>query len=332
MSQKQSHDQNNKNHQNQTHKNNSTNQNKKQPQSFKRENKNTHNKNHQQQNSSNKSSYKEKFNKYKADPNKKPQSSYNKPNKKKKRFTRKQTQQMGAAAVVVLGMAGSAIYNKVMPGSFNKSPNQHQQQNNHSNKRPNNNNGDYIKRDYNKEQPPFNHDNDGTIMGNNPGETDNGKATFTTDELAFTKTGWIKYGALDRQGRPTTAEAVINKDLVDQKKGSSANRDIRPPGFKTGNEPYGHSRGHLIGKQFGGDGNDKRNLVTMIQEPVNSPLMTDYENYVRWAVSYKRETVRMRVTPVYEGNNPVPTDIQIEAQSMGRDNSINFNVTIPNIK
>lgn len=273
---------------------------------------------------------KEKFNKYKAKST--TSNEYTKNNtqykkttsvtKKNNKYSSKKIKQYGAIAAVAIGLAGTTIYDKVVPGSFNK-PNQSQTQKN--------NNG-YIERDYNKEQPPFDHSNDGTLMGKNPGETDNGKTSFTQSELAFVKDGWIKYGELDQQGRPTTAEAVINKALIDKKQGSSANRDIRPPGFKSGNEPYGHSRGHLIGKQFGGDGNSKRNLVTMFQEPVNSPLMTDYENYVRWAVSYKRETVRLRVTPVYNGNNQIPSEIKMEAQSLGNYHSINFNVTIPNIK
>lgn len=285
--------------------------------------------NQQKQHQQKKQSYQDKFNQYKADPNKTTHSK--KMNKKQPTNRNKNTKKMkqyGTIAIVALGIAGSAIYDKVIPGSFSGHKTEQQSQ---QNKRPNNGNS-YVQRDYNKEQPPFNHKNDGTIMGKNPGERDNGSATFTAEELAFVKTGWINYGKLDGLGRPTTAEAVLNKDLIDKKSGTSANRDIRPPGFKTGNEPYGHSRGHLIGKQFGGDGNDKRNLVTMIQEPVNSPLMTDYENYVRWAVSYKRETVRMRVIPIYQGKDLVPSDIQIEAQSMGKDRSINFNVTIPNIK
>lgn len=280
-------------------------------------------------NNKEKQSYQEKFNQYKANPDKPTNSK--KTNKKQPTNRNKNTKKMkqySTIAIVALGIAGSAVYNKVTPGSFSGHKTE---QHSPSSQKPNKP-GDYIKRDYNKEQPPFDHSADGTLMGKNPGETDNGKATFTSAELAFVKDGWIRYGKLDSLGRPTTAEAVINKALVDKKIGTSANRDIRPPGFKTGNEPYGHSRGHLIGKQFGGDGNDKRNLVTMIQEPVNSPLMTDYENYVRWAVSYKRETVRMRVIPIYQGKNLVPSDIQIEAQSMGNDHSINFNVTIPNIK
>lgn len=275
-------------------------------------------------------SYKEKYNQYKKTPQQQNQQKTTQYKKNKQKKTSTKLKQYGAVAIVAIGMAGTAIYDKVVPGSFTG---QHtQQQSNNKNNQSSHKNTTYIERDYNKEQPPFDHSNDGTYMGENPGETNNGKTTFTSSELAFTKSGWIKYGNLDKLGRPTAAEAVINKELVDQKNGTSANRDIRPPGFKTGNEPYGHSRGHLIGKQFGGDGNDKRNLVTLFQEPVNSPLMTDYENYVRWAVSYKRETVRFRVTPIYQGKNVIPVAVKMEAQSMGNDQSINFNVTIPNIK
>ncbi|MEB3281962.1 MAG: DNA/RNA non-specific endonuclease [Lyngbya sp.] len=44
--------------------------------------------------------------------------------------------------------------------------------------------------------------------------------------------------------------------------------------------PYHHQRGHLIGRQLGGDGNDVRNLVGL-SDGTNAPLMADIEGHVR---------------------------------------------------
>lgn len=207
--------------------------------------------------------------------------------------------------------------------------NDNYKKNNSSQQKSNNKNNDWVRHDYNKEQPPFDHSNDGTVMGDNPGIIELGKATFTKDELNFVKKGWVNYEPLDKQGRATKAEAVINKEMINT--GTKANPKVRPPGFKSGLEPYGHSRGHLIGRQFGGSGDDMKNLVTMYQEPVNSPLMTDYENMIRWAVG-KGDTVRYRVIPVYDKQEPIPTEILMEAQSIGNGKLINFNIKILNTK
>ena len=52
--------------------------------------------------------------------------------------------------------------------------------------------------------------------------------------------------------------------------GTSANKDIRPAGFISGKA--NHSRGHLIGRQMGGSGDDPRNLTTLYQNPVNTHI------------------------------------------------------------
>lgn len=55
-----------------------------------------------------------------------------------------------------------------------------------------------------------------------------------------------------------------------------------PPGFLGGGSGSpGHARGHLLGNQLGVTGKDTRNLVTLYQSPVNSPVMRDFESSVR---------------------------------------------------
>ncbi|MBO1298791.1 MULTISPECIES: DNA/RNA non-specific endonuclease [unclassified Enterococcus] len=163
--------------------------------------------------------------------------------------------------------------------------------------------------------------------GNNPGPQDLGQASFTANDFS-TNHGWIEYHALDQLGRPTGADALLEKSMINT--GTSANRDIRPPGFISGPR-YDHSRGHLIAKQFGGSGDDKRNLVTLFQFPVNDPYMNFYELKIRKALNHG-ETVRYRVTPHYAGDELIPESVELEAKGTGNNPTIDFTVLIPNKK
>lgn len=164
--------------------------------------------------------------------------------------------------------------------------------------------------------------------GNNSGPKEFGHATFSADELKDNQNGWITYHSLDHLNRPTGADALIKKKMINT--GTSANREIRPPGFVSGPK-YDHSRGHLIAKQFGGSGDEKKNLVTLYQFPVNDPYMNYYELEIRQALN-KGETVRYRVTPNYTKNELIPESITLEAQGLSPNTTINFKVEIPNQK
>lgn len=167
-------------------------------------------------------------------------------------------------------------------------------------------------------------------LGENPGIIDHGLATFTKEELIDSSTGWVTYHKLDSLERATGGDALIKKKMINT--GTKANRDVKPPGFISGLEPYGHSRGHLIGRQFGGSGDSLQNLVTIYQDPVNSPLMTEYENMIRVAVD-NGETVRYRVIPIYDDAKDLkPTEIHMQGQSVSDKGSINFNISILNLR
>ena len=168
-----------------------------------------------------------------------------------------------------------------------------------------------------------------STSGDNPGPIDHGLATFTQEELTDSRKGWITYGPLDPLERATSGEALLTPDMVNT--GTKADPNLRPPGFISGLEPHGHSRGHLIGRQFGGSGTSLQNLVTIYQNPVNSPLMTNYENKIRQALD-NGETVRYRVVPIYNDEDLMPTEIHMEAQGLSKKTTINFNVSILNQK
>lgn len=84
--------------------------------------------------------------------------------------------------------------------------------------------------------------------------------------------------------------------------------DSLPPGswFRTGLD-----HGHLIGRQLGGDGNDRRNLVPLSRD-VNQKVMRADENQTAGAID-AGDTVYMTVTPQYSGDNPIPTSIDTMA-------------------
>lgn len=75
-------------------------------------------------------------------------------------------------------------------------------------------------------------------------------------------------------------------------------------------------------------GNDPRNLVTIYQNPVNHPVMSSIERSVRKTVE-GGQIVNYKVTPIYQGNNLIPSGITIQAQGNG---GLNIFQTILNRK
>jgi hypothetical protein len=144
--------------------------------------------------------------------------------------------------------------------------------------------------------------------------TDAAKDVASTSESATNTVarGQVNYGELDALGRPTGVTATITEDMIGT--GTEASRSIRPPGFQGGSA--NQARGHLLGRQLGGSGTEPRNLVTLQQRPANTPAMSTYEGRVRAAVE-SGQTVQYSSTPVYDGTNPVPRAITLEAQGSG---------------
>jgi hypothetical protein len=72
----------------------------------------------------------------------------------------------------------------------------------------------------------------------------------------------------------------------------------------------------LLGNQLGGSGSDARNLVTLFQNPANSPVMRGFENQVRGALD-GGQLVDYAVTPIYRGADLMPMGITLQAQGSG---------------
>jgi hypothetical protein len=136
--------------------------------------------------------------------------------------------------------------------------------------------------------------------------------------------GGINYGALDSLGRPTGVTATITGDMIGT--GTTANPSIIPPGWSGNGILFNEARGHLLGAQLGGSGDVAENLVTLQQNPANSPIMRGFENQVRSAVQ-GGQTVNYSATPIYDGLNLVPRGITIIGTGSG---DFNLGVTILN--
>jgi len=138
------------------------------------------------------------------------------------------------------------------------------------------------------------------------------------------ESGSISYGALDELGRPSGVNATITQDMIGT--GTPANPEINPPGWSGNGTLFNEARGHLLGAQLGGSGDIAENLVTLQQNPANTPIMRDFETSVRIAAE-NGETVNYFVTPIYDGTSLVPRGITLSASGSG---GFDLDVTILN--
>lgn len=135
--------------------------------------------------------------------------------------------------------------------------------------------------------------------------------------------GWIVYGPLDSYGRATGAVGSITRTMIWT--GTATSTKVNPEDYESG---QGLARGHLIAKSLGGSGTDKRNLVTIYQNPVNCPIMSGYENTIKLVV-LAGQSVYMKVKPFYVDDNGMPLFLTMHA--IGNFGFF-LNVMIPNVK
>ena len=115
------------------------------------------------------------------------------------------------------------------------------------------------------------------------------------------------YLPLDHLGRATGAFAIVTK--ADIGKGSDASVD--PPGWKGGQCPHYQQHGHLLAKNHGGSGSDKRNVVTLT-DGTNHPGMTRHERTITNSAN-KGNTVFVIILTLYESDNLIPSKIKMLA-------------------
>ena len=156
---------------------------------------------------------------------------------------------------------------------------------------------------------------------------------FTVEDLSTAS--YEHYGKLDYLGRCTVASANIGRDLMPTEERGSISH-IKPTGWQIAKYDfvdgrYLYNRCHLIAFQLTGENANERNLITGTRY-----MNTEMIQFEELVGDYVRETgnhVRYRVTPIYDGENPLASGIQIEAMSV-EDNGedIMFNVYFYNVQ
>ncbi|MFH9229025.1 DUF6531 domain-containing protein [Streptomyces lydicus] len=147
--------------------------------------------------------------------------------------------------------------------------------------------------------------NPATYVPNPHTETDPLGLAPCNEPSDITWGGRVRYGEPDEHGRPTAMHATLGADMMG-KNPTDPHGD--PPGWE---KDKGYNRAHLLGAQLGGSNRDSRNFVTM-HAYANSPVMRHIENQVR-AAAEKGEAIQYSVTPVYDGSNPIPKGVTIDA-------------------
>ncbi|GHH58240.1 RHS repeat-associated protein [Streptomyces umbrinus] len=89
----------------------------------------------------------------------------------------------------------------------------------------------------------------------------------------FEYNGQVHYLPLDEYGRATGVDALITRDMLRQ--GTPAATAIHPSGWSGHGTLYNEGRGHLLADRLGGSGELEENLVTLTQNPTNTPIMRD---------------------------------------------------------
>ncbi|CAL9484958.1 RHS repeat-associated core domain-containing protein [Streptomyces sp. enrichment culture] len=115
--------------------------------------------------------------------------------------------------------------------------------------------------------------------------------------------GRVHYLPLDGEGRATGVNAVISRDMLDT--GTSANPSIHPSGWSGNGTYYNEGRGHLLADRLGGSGDLEENLVTLTQDPTNTPIMRDEIEKLVYEAVDKGETVTYEVRAHYPGPGDV---------------------------
>ncbi|MEW5628853.1 DNA/RNA non-specific endonuclease, partial [Streptomyces hydrogenans] len=116
-----------------------------------------------------------------------------------------------------------------------------------------------------------------------------------------------------KEGRRGTAYAEVTPQTLADAKAKLIGSEPsggKPHGFRGG--AAGDSRGHLIGRQFGGDGDNPRNVITQGRAQNNGPV-SDAEKVIADHVTNTKNTVIMSVTPIYGSAKYRATHVVIEA-------------------
>ena len=145
---------------------------------------------------------------------------------------------------------------------------------------------------------------------------------FSEDEI--TAISFEEYAELDRLGRCGVAFASVGRDLMPSDDREDIG-NVHPSGWYyngvSNNTSYSvipgyiYNRCHLIGFQLTGENDNERNLVTGTRY-LNIKGMLPFENMIADYVKETENHVMYRVTPIYSGNNLVPSGVLMEGYSV----------------
>ncbi len=182
-------------------------------------------------------------------------------------------------------------------------------------------------------EPSFDLDSVPEYSGKSYVVIDENVPAFSAEDLSTES--YEHYGKLDYLGRCTVASANIGRDLMPTEERGSISH-IKPTGWQIAKYDfvdgrYLYNRCHLIAFQLTGENANERNLITGTRY-----MNTEMIQFEELVGDYVRETgnhVRYRVTPIYDGDNPLASGIQMEAMSV-EDNGedIMFNVYFYNVQ
>ncbi|MFZ1780854.1 MAG: DNA/RNA non-specific endonuclease [Enterococcus aquimarinus] len=151
-------------------------------------------------------------------------------------------------------------------------------------------------------------------------------------DLTLENGSWETYGELDKLNRATSAEAMLNQDLMPtEKRGDISN--VEPTGWKNKKlgKSYLYNRTHLIGFALSGENDNWKNLITATTQ-LNNPEMLRHEMDIKYYLEQDADNyVRYSVVPIFKDDELLARGVHLMAKSVN-DDTIRFNVYIFNIQ
>lgn len=151
-----------------------------------------------------------------------------------------------------------------------------------------------------------------TVNGNKP--------YFTDDDIKGAAFSYESYSSLDGKGRCGVCVASVGQDIMPTEERGEIGQ-IKPSGWNQAKYPgvvdgnYLYNRCHLIGYQLTGENANEKNLITGTRA-MNVDGMLPFENMVADYVKETGNHVLYRVTPIFEGSNPLASGVLMEAESV----------------
>ena len=165
---------------------------------------------------------------------------------------------------------------------------------------------------------------------------DDNKPNFTSEEI--TTSAYEYYSDLDMLGRCGMVEACCGKELMPAKdEDRESISSVTPSGWVQAkysfvDGTYLYNRCHLIGWQLTAENANEKNLIAGTRY-LNIEGMLPFENMIADYIKETGNHVMYRVTPIYNGNDLLPSGVHMEGYSV-EDNGegISFNVYCYNVQ